>query len=212
MSGRFIWLVLSVALWHFGRRPTRALPLWLLAGLLGPWGLVLASLTAPIRLIAGVIARQFRRSAAREQVRKAVPGLLTDLAMAAAAGQPLHSALHYAGLWAEGPLEPVLAAFQSQVRGGASVAAALESLRIALETPETDRLVGLLSRDAHLGLPLGDSVTRYRRGALGDLRKELRRSAAYLPYVFTTLAGILLLEGVALIAVPWLLSLWRSVL
>lgn len=211
MTGRLVLLLAAAAAWRAGRQRLALLPLWLLAALLGPWLLVLVSLFRPAKHMALRLIMNLRLGAAREDVRRAVPGLLTDLAMAAAAGQPLHAALRYASLWADGPLGTAFAAFQNQVRRGVSVAASLEALRLTLRTPEMDRLVALLARDAQLGLPLSDSVARYRRGALGDLRKELRRTAAYLPYVFTTLAGIVLLEGVGLIAVPWLLSLWRSI-
>ncbi len=204
-------LVLATALWRAGRQSPLLLPVWLVVALLAPWGMGLLALAKPAALLWRSFPRAIAANAAREQVRRAVPGLLTDLAMAAAAGQPLHAALRYAGLWAQDPLGPALASFQDQVRKGRSVAAALDGLRLSLRTPETDRLVALLSRDAQLGLPLSDSIARYRRSALGDVRKELRRSAAYLPYVFTTLAGIVLLEGVGLVTIPWLMSLWRSI-
>ena len=211
MTARLLLLVGGFAAWRAARERPSRLPLWLLAGLGGPAWLLALALTAPLhRLVVAALA-ELRRGAARAEVRKSVPGLLTDLAMAAAAGQPLHAALRYAGHWADEPLGAALARFQEQVRRGASVAAALEGLRLTLRTGETDRLVALLARDAQLGLPLSDSVARYRRAALGDVRRELRRAAAYLPYVFTTLAGVVLLEGVALIAVPWLFSLWRSI-
>ena len=210
MTGRALMLLAAAAAWRAGRQSLSLLPLWLLSAVLGPWFMMPLALARPAALLVRRLYRELRLGAAREEVRRSVPGLLTDLAMAAAAGQPLHAALRYAGLWAEDPLGPALAAFQEQVRRGGSVAASLEALRLSLRTPEMDRLVALLARDAQLGLPLSESVARYRRGALGDVRKELRRTAAYLPYVFTTLAGIVLLEGVALAAVPWLLSLWRS--
>ncbi len=211
MTSRALLLLAAAAAWRAGGQSLLLLPLWLLAAALGPWYMLPLALGRPAGLLVRRLGRQLRSRAAREEVRKSVPGLLTDLAMAAAAGQPLHAALRYAGLWAEDPLGPALAAFQDQVQRGGSVAASLEALRLSLRTPEMDRLVALLARDAQLGLPLSESVARYRRGAMGDVRKELRRTAAYLPYVFTTLAGIVLLEGVALIAAPWLLSLWRSI-
>ncbi len=211
MMRALLWLLAAAAVWRAGRQRLPLLPIWLILALLAPWTLIVLALAGPAIRLGRGLRDSIARSAARIEVRQAVPGLLTDLAMAAAAGQPLHAALRYAGLWADDPLGPAFAAFQDQVQKGRSVAAALESLRLALRTPEMDRLVALLSRDAQLGLPLSDSIARYRRSALGDVRKELRRSAAYLPYVFTTLAGIVLLEGVGLMAVPWLLSLWQSI-
>jgi Flp pilus assembly protein TadB len=204
-------LVLAMALWRAGRQRPLLLPIWIGLALLAPWGMALFALAGPAAMLWRRFPTALAKSGARDQVRRAVPGLLTDLAMAAAAGQPLHAALRYAGLWAQDPLGPALRSFQDRVQEGHSVAAALDGLRLSLRTPETDRLVALLSRDAQLGLPLSDSIARYRRSALGDVRKELRRSAAYLPYVFTTLAGIVLLEGVGLVAIPWLMSLWRSI-
>ncbi len=205
------WLLAAAAAWRASRRSVATLPLWLVAALVTPWSILLFALLLPGRQLLQALLGSLRRKSRREEVRRSVLGLLTDLAMAAAAGQPLHAALRYAGLWADEPLGSAFAAFETQVEHGQSVAAALESLRLGLEAPEMDRLVALLSRDAQLGLPLSDSIARYRRSALGDVRKELRRSAAYLPYVFTALAGVVLLEGVALIAVPWLLALWRSI-
>lgn len=210
MTGRMLFLLAGAAVWRARRARWQALPLFLLAAVLGPVPLSLLALALPLWDVARRLRSALVQGERREGVRRSVPGLLTDLAMAAAAGQPLHSALRFAGLWADQPLGPALAAFEGQVQAGRSIAASLETLRLTLRTPEMDRLVALLARDAQLGLPLGDSVSRFRRSALGDVRKELRRSAAYLPYVFTALAGIVLLEGVALISVPWLMSLWRS--
>jgi Flp pilus assembly protein TadB len=130
--------------------------------------------------------------------------------MAAEAGHPLHTALRDAAAYGAGPLSTALERFGTRVEAGASVAQALESLRRDLHTPQTDRLIGLLSRDAQLGLPLAQSVGRYRRNWLSEARRDADRTAAYLPYVFTAVAGLLLLEGVALAAVPWLLSLWHT--
>jgi len=210
MTGRLVLVACAVLCWRASGRGARWLPIWCALGLVGPWGLIAGAVLPPLERAAAGLLESLRRRVAQDEVRAAVPGLLTDLAMAAAAGQPLHVALRHACAWADGPIGPALAAFGEQVERGASVAAALEALRVSLGTPEVDRLVGLLGRDAQLGVPLRDSVARFRRVALGDVRKEVRHAASYLPYVFTALSGIVLLEGVALIAVPWLTGLWRT--
>lgn len=205
------WLApAAVAAWAGGRRRSALLVPYLAASLLGPAWLLAAALILPASEVSARAVRRLERASSADTVRRAVPTLLTDLAMAAEAGQPLHTALRDAAAYSEGPLANALQRFGAQVESGISVAQSLETLRRELATPQTDRLIGLLSRDAQLGLPLAASVARYRRNWLSDARRDADRTAAYLPYVFTAVAGLLLLEGVALAAVPWLVTLWRT--
>jgi len=201
---------LALVLWAAGARRWWMLPFWAAAGALGIPELALVAafcwVQHPLARAVDAVLSAMRR----DRVRSEVPGLLTDLAMAAAAGQPLHVALRYAHLYADGPLAEALNRFDARLRAGDSVATALETLKVSLATPETDRLIALLARDAQLGLPLKESVARYRRNWLSDARREAARASAYLPYVLTTIAGVLLLEGVSLVALPWFLSLWRQ--
>ncbi len=206
-----LWLLpAAAAVWVAGgRRPWHFVPC-LLAALLGPAGLLAAAISLPLLRIAREAAQRLQAATDGDAVRRAIPVLLTDLGMAAEAGQPLHTALRDAAAYGEGPLVSALVRFGSRLEDGASIAGALEGLRRDLQTSQTDRLIGLLSRDAQLGLPLAASVARYRRNWLSEARRDADRSVAYLPYVFTALAGLLLFEGIALVAVPWLASLWKA--
>ncbi|MDA8344948.1 MAG: type II secretion system F family protein [Thermaerobacter sp.] len=206
-----LWMLpAAIGAWAAGKRDLKHLLPYTIAALWGPLGLCLAAV-APLaaRTAVGVLHR-LEASAAGDAVRRSVPILLTDLGMAAEAGQPLHTALRDAADYGDGPLADALRRFGEHVDSGSSVAQALEHLRRDLSTQQTDRLIGLLSRDAQLGLPLAASVSRYRRNWLSEARRDADRTVAYLPYVFTAMAGLLLLEGVALLAVPWLVSLWRT--
>ena len=200
----------GLAVWAAGERTRPRLALCLLGALFGPAGLLAACAAWSAMHWGRALLRRVEAASDGEAVRRSVPVLLTDLGMAAEAGQPLHTALQDAAAYGEGPLARALARFGEEVAEGASVALALENLRRGLGTPQTDRLIGLLSRDAQLGLPLAASVSRYRRNWLSEARREADRAMAYLPYVFTATAGLLLLEGIALAAIPWLTALWRT--
>jgi Flp pilus assembly protein TadB len=206
-----VWLwPVAIVVWVSGSRKPWHLIVCLLGSFLGPPALLAAALPLPVLRGAQRLRNRILSAADGDSVRRSIPILLTDLGMAAEAGQPLHTALRDAAEYGDGPLASALIRFGDRLDEGASVASALESLRRDLQTPQTDRLIGLLSRDAQLGLPLAASVARYRRNWLSEARRDASRTIAYLPYVFTALAGLLLLEGVALLAVPWLASLWRS--
>ncbi len=202
------WLLpVAVLAWIAGGRRRGQIVPYALGALLGPVALLAAGVWAPAGAAVRSAWRRIGSAAAEDAVRRGVPVLLTDLGMAAEAGQPLHAALRDAADYSDGPLAAALQRFGSRVDAGASVAQALEALRRDLGTPQTDRLIGLLSRDAQLGLPLAASVARYRRNWLSEAAHEADRTVAYLPYVFTAVAGLLLLEGIALAAAPWLMSL-----
>lgn len=201
----------AVIVWAAGRRSAMQLVLVLLLTLiLGPLGVLMAGFLPLLAELSDIMGRAISRQAWLDAVRESVPSLLTDLTMAAEAGQPLHAALRYARLYREGPMADSLQEYLDRTRRGESVVESLEALRLRLGAPETDRLVELLKRDSQLGLPLATSVARYRQAWLGAMRRAAGRTGAYMPYVFTALAGILLLEGVALIAIPWLSSLWHG--
>lgn len=192
------------------RRLTETAAALLLTLLLGAPGLLTIAALAFFAPLSTKLAAVLRRQAAQDAVRGAVPALLTDLTMAAEAGQPLHAALRYARLYRTGPVAVALQRYLDEHTAGRSISEALDVMRQGLATSETDRLMALLQRDAQLGLPLGASVARYRQAWLGAMRREAARTGAYMPYVFTALAGLLLLEGVALLAIPWFATLWRG--
>lgn len=211
MSEGLALLPAAILSWMAGGGRLRWLwPTALLTLGLGRLGLGIASLLPLLGALGRRLLRRVRREVHRDAVRAAVPSLLTDLAMAAEAGQPLHAALRYARLYRSGPMADSLQEYLDASAAQSSIGEALEQMRRRLDTPETDRLIGLLRRDAQLGLPLAGSVARYRQAWLGAMRRESARSTAYMPYVFTALAGILLLEGVALLAIPWFASLWQG--
>lgn len=207
----FLLLPAVLVVWAVGRRtPTQLMLAALLTLVLGPIGVLMAGLLPLLAELSQVMSSTLGRQVWFDAVRESVPSLLTDLTMAAEAGQPLHAALRYARLYRHGPMAQSLQEYIDRTGRGESVVEALEALRLRLGVPETDRLVELLKRDSQLGLPLATSVARYRQAWLGAMRRAAARTGAYMPYVFTALAGVLLMEGVALIAIPWLSSLWHG--
>jgi|GEM_PF-4836808 len=137
----------------------------------------------------------------------ALPDLLLALRLEAEDGAGVVQSLVALDPEAFPHLGPALRRFQEELQDTFDVRSSLRTLQEELNFPEGERLVDALLSGESLGVPLRQTLVNQESLARNARLQVVRQRSGYIPYVLTTLTGLLFINGAILLGYPHLVHL-----
>lgn len=173
--------------------------------------ILLAPLAVPAFVVILWIYPRARSWLAREQLRSRrraiLPDLLLALRLEAEDGAGSVQSLLALEPEAFPSLDVALDRFRDDLRTSYDVRTSLRTFADTLDLPEGRRLVEALLAGESLGVPLRQTLINQESMVRARRLGEIRQRAGYIPYVLTTMTGLLFINGAILLGYPRLLAL-----